>query len=261
MKDQCNRSFIPIFFGVLSLMVTSVFGDAYLKEAPSFLTPCQLSDSNNGECVAKAVENVFTNWRDGVPGLKSLGSIDPYRVKKIHLEQDSHNINLKVDLKDAIFTGLSKSSVIKAGINKDYTFKLLVKIPLIKVKTGYRMKGNILVLQVDSTGLLDSTISDIELLFVVKSKLITVHDHKFFDVQSIQTAIKNVGNFQVHFDNLFNGNAELENSAYELFNENWRDIFEIMSPVLQQTLDALAIERFKKIFGYVPADYFLTDLP
>lgn len=51
----------------------------------------------------------------GIPGLKTLGSIDPFRIKKVHLEQDNPNVNLKMELKDAIVTGLSKSTLTKAG--------------------------------------------------------------------------------------------------------------------------------------------------
>ncbi|XP_065358846.1 protein takeout [Calliphora vicina] len=247
--------------GALSLMVVSVQGDAYLKEAPSFLKPCALSDPNNGVCLAKAVQNVFTNWREGIPGLKNLGSIDPFHVKKVNLEQNNQNINLKINLKDVIFTGLSQTTITKASINDEYNFKFLVKIPLLQSKGDYRMKGSILLLRLDSTGLMETDASDVDVLFSLKAKLIEANNHKFFDITGIKSSIKNIDRFHINFSNLFNGNVELEQSANAVFNQNWHELFEIMRPVIEETLDAIALDRYKKIFGYVPASYFFADLP
>ncbi|XP_023307738.2 protein takeout-like [Lucilia cuprina] len=259
---QLDKSSSKILFlvGVLSLLVASVQGDDYLKEAPSFFKACSLSDPNNGVCLAKAFEVFYTHWRDGIPGLKNFGSIDPFHVKKIHLEQNNPNINFKMDLKDVIITGLGQATIAKASLNGEYNFKLLTKVPQIQNKGNYRMKGSILLLRLDSTGLMDNEVSNVDVVFSLKTQLIEVNGQKFFDVTGIQTSIKNIDNFHINFTNLFDGNKELEDSANDVFNQNWRELFEIMRPALEETLDAIALDRYKKIFSYIPAKYFIADI-
>lgn len=103
--------------------------------------------------------------------------------------------------------------------------------------------------------------ADADVVLTMKTQLIEVNNKKFFDVTSIQSNINNIANFHIQFDNLFGGNKELEDSANAVFNENWRDLFDIMRPVLEEMLNAFTVERFKKIFAFVPADFFFTDLP
>ncbi|TMW41801.1 hypothetical protein DOY81_013118 [Sarcophaga bullata] len=71
-QNVCHQQKFKVQFllSILCLMATTAWADDYLKEAPSFLQPCKLKDSGNSDCVAKAVENIFTNWGPGVPGLK-----------------------------------------------------------------------------------------------------------------------------------------------------------------------------------------------
>ncbi|KNC20584.1 hypothetical protein FF38_00427 [Lucilia cuprina] len=258
---QLDKSSSKILFlvGVLSLLVASVQGDDYLKEAPSFFKACSLSDPNNGVCLAKAFEVFYTHWRDGIPGLKNFGSIDPFHVKKIHLEQNNPNINFKMDLKDVIITGLGHATIAKASLNGEYNFKLLTKVPQIQNKGNYRMKGSILLLRLDSTGLMDNEVSNVDVVFSLKTQLIEVNGQKFFDVTGIQTSIKNIDNFHINFTNLFDGNKELEDSANDVFNQNWRELFEIMRPALEETLDAIALDRYKKIFTDFIVPCYLED--
>lgn len=49
-----------------------------------------------------------------MPGLKNLDTIDPFHVKKVHLEQNNPNINMKLDAKDITVTGLSQTKITKA---------------------------------------------------------------------------------------------------------------------------------------------------
>lgn len=83
----------------------------------------------------------------------------------------------------------------------------------------------------------------------------------FFDITSITSEVKNIGGLHVHLANLFNGNMPLEESANHLINENWREYFQIMRPAIAQISDAVSVDRFKKIFNFIPARYFIDDLP
>lgn len=82
---------------------------------------------------------------------------------------------------------------------------------------------------------------------------------EFINVTAIKTEIVRIDKVRVHLSNLFAGNRELERSANDLFNDNWRVLFDVLRPVLTQTFDMVLLDRFTKIFNFVPAKYLFAD--
>lgn len=81
----------------------------------------------------------------------------------------------------------------------------------------------------------------------------------FADVQRVKISLTSIGNFNIKLNNLFPNNPELSDAAHTIFNENWRELYQMLQPTIQQTLDAIILDRTKKIFGYVPATYFIQN--
>lgn len=81
----------------------------------------------------------------------------------------------------------------------------------------------------------------------------------FADVQKVKVSFKQIGNFKIKLNNLFGGNTELESTAHTLFNENWRQFYEILRPAAEQAIEAVMLDRAKKTFDYVPATYLIQD--
>lgn len=81
----------------------------------------------------------------------------------------------------------------------------------------------------------------------------------FADVQKVKVAFREIGNFKIKLNNLFGGNAELESTAHTLFNENWRQFYEILRPAAEQAIEAVMLDRVKKTLNYVPATYLIQD--
>jgi len=81
----------------------------------------------------------------------------------------------------------------------------------------------------------------------------------FMNVSDIKTDIARIDKIQINLTNLFGGNQELERSANELFNENWRVLFDVLRPVLTQTFDTVLLDRFSKIFNFVPAKFLFQE--
>ncbi|XP_053953090.1 protein takeout-like [Anastrepha ludens] len=267
MQQQLSRfpsSVHFVFFAIISCQLAAlVSGHEYLRDKPSFLQPCHLHDAGNGKCLANAFENLFTNWRNGVPGLNGLSPIDPFHVKRVRLSQQTENLaDIKAELKDVVAHGMSGTKVLKTSVNaKDYTIEFKLRTPAVHVEGDYKVKGRILILNLDSAGKMSSTVENLEYRIACKADLKQIDGEYFFDITSATARIDKVGNFKIHFSNLFGGNKELEESAHDLFNNNWREIFEIMRPAFGQTINTIVLDRYKKILKYVPASYFLDDLP
>lgn len=246
---------------VLVMVATHVKSEDYLKTQPSFLISCNLQNVNSDDkCIAKGLENLFTNWKDGVPGLKTVGKIDPFNVKKIHLEQSQGNVDFKADFKNVVVNGLSHAQVERVSVSKQHNFKLLFKVAKLGLLSDYRVKGRILLLNLDGSGPLQMESTGLEIIAVIKTKLVERSGYKFFDVQEVKSDITNLAGFHINLDNLFGGNRQLETTANELFNNSWRELFGIMRPAISEVIDAIIFDRFKKTLNYVPANYFFTDV-
>lgn len=83
----------------------------------------------------------------------------------------------------------------------------------------------------------------------------------FCDVENVKIEIKEIGNFRINMENLFNGQKALEDSTNALFNQNWREFYDVLRPPIEQTLQVILLDRFRKIFKYVPSTFFVADLP
>ncbi|XP_036325285.1 circadian clock-controlled protein daywake-like [Rhagoletis pomonella] len=258
---SANFARIALISCQLAALVSS--GHEYLREKPSFLQTCQLHDANNGECLANAFENLFSNWRSGVPGLKGLSSIDPFHVKRVRLSQQTPNLaDIKAELTNVTVYGMSDTKVLKTSVNdKDYTIEFKLLSPAVHMDGDYKVQGRILILNLNGAGKIESNVGNIEFRVTCKANLIQIDGIYFLDIIAASSYIDKVGSFKIHFSNLFGDNKELEDSAHDLFNNNWRELFEIMRPAFAQTFNTILLDRYKKIMRYVPASYFLDDLP
>lgn len=88
----------------------------YRSVLADFLTPCVLGDSNFGQCLSKNLQSVFVEWKDGLPGTNTLGSLDPLVLKSLTITQANPNnvIQFKSNMKNVHITGASELIVKRA---------------------------------------------------------------------------------------------------------------------------------------------------
>ncbi|TMW42076.1 hypothetical protein DOY81_012844, partial [Sarcophaga bullata] len=104
-------------YAILAIITTAATihtanGDKYLAEKPDFLIPCHLQDPNFTQCFAKSYGVLFHEWKDGIPGLKTIGSIDPLEVKRVVIDQDPNNpVSLHADLFNVLVKGASNAII------------------------------------------------------------------------------------------------------------------------------------------------------
>lgn len=169
------------------------------------------------------------------------------------------------------------STLHKSG---QYSLGYHVRTSKLNITCNYKLKGHILLLNLNSMGILTSNLgkylkfsityfsfihsvsSQDNLEFYVALKMQPkqgVDGLAFMNVTAIKTEIVRIDKIRVNLTNLFGGNRELERSANDLFNDNWRVLFDVMRPVLTQTFDTILLDRFTKIFNFVPAKYLFAD--
>ncbi|TDG44995.1 hypothetical protein AWZ03_008556 [Drosophila navojoa] len=257
---------IVVFYLALAapLCFVVVQAQKFLPEPPTFIKPCALKDSQSNDCLARNIENIFQHWRNGVPGLSDVGSLDPFRVSRLRIAQRvPPNVDVRVELRNMTTVGLSQAKILNSTTlynTGHYNLGFHVHLTQIDLTSKYKLKGHILLLNLNSTGVLTSKLDNLEFYVALRMRPLQAEGITFMNVTAIKTDIARIDNIRINLTNLFNGNKELERSANEIFNENWRVLFEILRPVLTQTFDSVLEDRFTKVFRYLPAKYLFKDV-
>lgn len=94
-----------------------------------------------------------------------------------------------------------------------------------------------------------------------KNRLISKDGFTFYNITGLSTEIE-IGNLKTRFDNLFGGNnEEVARTTNESFNQNWREFFESLRPLIQETVEQILFNILHKIFLIYPANFFIEDIP
>ncbi|XP_037955283.1 circadian clock-controlled protein daywake-like [Teleopsis dalmanni] len=255
-----NKIILCALVLIYSAFTSSDQHDDYLKDPPEFWKPCTIRSNVDEKCFGKILEQIFKVWKNGVPGAKEVGTFDPLTLKKARLSTQRLG-DLQFEFNNLEIYGLSSVNAYKSSVDpNDYTFVVHMKFPSMKLVSDYKLKGQILVLALDAEGVTKADTKDFDMVMTIKSNLKKRLDEYFFDVLSVSTEIKGIKHFQVHFTNLFHGQKELEDSANAIFNDNWPTLFEELRPAVEKIFDTVTIKRLTKLFNYIPARYFISDL-
>ncbi|XP_037811844.1 circadian clock-controlled protein daywake-like [Lucilia sericata] len=254
---------LDILVIITAVAVSTVNAAKFLSNKPDFLIPCRLQDPDFGKCFSKNFQVIFREWKSGIPGYKAAGSFDPIYVKRILFSQDPKNpVALNVDLSNVVVTGASNMIVQEISFDaKTLVLHAKLLVPKLQFAFDYKINGQILNLVLKSHGKGFFKIENLGMILNVQLKLRDEHGFTFGDVEKLHMDVTNIGGVHTQFDNLFNGQKDIEDSTNTLINENWRDFYEILRPAVTEAVQEIMKDRLKKSLGYVPLNYFIEDIP
>ncbi|XP_073819944.1 protein takeout-like [Musca autumnalis] len=248
--------------GILFFALTAtVLAKEYLSQKPDFIHPCKTTDPGFKKCFAKDFQVIFVQYKDGIPGLKNFGSIDPLHVKRVKVAEDGNGpVSINIELTNMEVHGFSKTIVTDANFDpKKLITRLKFALPEVKIISDYTVNGRVLTLPLNGHGQTRMEIKNLEIDVICKLKRRDEGGVIFSDIDKVIIPNLKVNGFHIEMDNLFNGNVALEQSAHTLFNENWRDFYETLRPSITETIRTVMEDRYKKVFAFVPARYYIED--
>uniref|UniRef100_A0A0K8W0W5 Protein takeout n=1 Tax=Bactrocera latifrons TaxID=174628 RepID=A0A0K8W0W5_BACLA len=245
----------------LTLHISLAAIGKHLVDKPSFLNPCDFNDNNLNTCFASNFQVLFREWKDGIPGLKSLGPLEPLSIKRLKINQ-SGALQINADIENLLVDGASGAKVVEATVDKS-TLDVYAKleIPQLHATGNYKVKGSVLGLNLNGQGTASFIAKNIVLSFNMKTRVRHEGDLVFSEILDLKAKIRNIGDFHIDVKNLFGGQHDIEDTANDLFNQNWRELYGTLAPTLEQTLELVLKDRFTKIYSFVPANFFITNLP
>ncbi|XP_055923692.1 protein takeout-like [Eupeodes corollae] len=251
------------FIGLIYLSVSSAADeDIYITKAPPYLTSCEIYKPEFTKCSTNSIQKLFIEFAKGIPGLKVGKPIDPFFIKKLVYKQDNNQVaTITANLTNLVTKGFAKTIVKESKVSKkDFSWETTLLVPKLRIDGHYKMEGKILVVPLQGNGEMFIECDDLTIKMHTKTRLYEKGGFTFYNVTGVRIDIS-ISKLKTRFDNLFNGNKEIEDSTNEFFNENWRDLFEALRPVLIQTIEGVLLGQLQAYFHYVPANFFVSDIP
>ncbi|XP_059610154.1 protein takeout-like [Phlebotomus argentipes] len=234
------------FVIVLSALIV-LFHKAY-AEFPPGIQKCRYGDS---KCLRETASHIIKNFPGGIKEM-NIQSIDPLFYDKIDVKKTTKGVlNIQLNLIDIDVYGFSNANILEIEGFTENPTNLYIHYTLDKVKVigDYKMRAQILLFPMEGEGKCNYTMLDWDFKWNATVKLIEKDNQKYMKLLNHKTQFT-TSRMYFHFDNLFNGDQALGQSANDFFNQNWQLFYDEMKPIMFKLsgkfFSSLVIEPFSK---------------
>lgn len=243
-------------------MVSAV---AFYTEKPDFLPSCRIYEPGFTKCSTNSIQKLLDQLNIGIPEVvERFGPFDPMKVRDIVFKQDNNEVaTIRANLTELVVKGFSKTNVKESRVSKkDFGWQTKLFLPKMRLDGRYDMAGRILLIPLSGSGKIFIEIDDMDILLLTKTRLYEKGGFTFDNVTSVRVQQLKLTKVRTYLDNLFNGRSkEVERSTNQFFNENWRDFYEALKPLIIETVENILYDVMSTVFHLIPANFFVEDIP
>ncbi|EDW81390.2 uncharacterized protein Dwil_GK11048 [Drosophila willistoni] len=237
---------------------------AYFTEKPSYIESCRIYEPEFTKCLTRSTQKFMNEVINGIPELlESFGPMDPMRQDQLTFKQANSDVaTISANLTELLIRGFGNMVIKESKVNKNnFSLQDKIYLPQMRLDGKYKMVGHILRVPLRGAGKIYIEIDDLNILVNVKTRLYEKGGFTFYNVTDVRVQL-DVGKVRTNLENLFNGRSkEVERSTNQFFNDNWRDFFEAMRPLISETVERTLMDLLKKTFDLIPANFFVEDIP
>ncbi|XP_055905480.1 circadian clock-controlled protein daywake-like [Eupeodes corollae] len=251
-------SLAPVVVIIFLLCISLQYSESF--EFPSNFELCHRSDN---ECIVKNANKIIHEYPHGYPEI-FLPDFEPMRLEKLEIKGNPDSpINFNLLMTDIEMHGYSNGTFTKfTGFDKDpHKVKIETEStnPRLIIRSKYKVSGKLLVVPITGEG--DSTMTITGLKIKTRSK-------PTFEMRDGKTYLKfsayklQVEPEKIHIDmtNLFNGDNVLSENMLNIMNENWKLLWDEMSPKFNEAIIAANLKVLNTMHAKIPyEDMFLPD--
>lgn len=249
------------FASLLALLVVLTFDSAEIKadKLPATFKLCKKNDPNVNECLKTAIPQAILELKPGLPALRVL-PVDPMAVTKITIEDGAGRpVRMNLEFNNAIIKGFSKAEI--HTVRSDFEKRILEADGFISETTmeaDYVMDGRFLVLPLKGKGKCKLHFVGLNATLKLTAEPQTKNGKVYWNVVNFKARVNSLDNFELKFDNLFNGDKALSENTNRVLNENWQQFWGELKPSFEETFAAVFQQFSNEIFSRVPEqDIFL----
>ncbi|KAH8237457.1 hypothetical protein KR032_000239 [Drosophila birchii] len=256
---------------------------SFYTEKPSYIESCRINEPEFTKCSTRSIQAFMNQLIKGIPEIQeSFGPIDPMRQDQLVFQQDNSDVaTLAANLTEMTIRGFGKMVIKESKVSKkDFSWLTTIYLPTMSIDGMYKMVGRILLVPLHGAGKISMKIGnfpplighfplitpflltdDLTILMSTKTHLYEKGGYTFYNITSVKVKLE-VGKVYTNMENLFNGHSkEVERSTNLFFNENWRDFFEALRPLVDETVERTLHDLLHKTFSIFPASFFVEDIP
>jgi len=216
------------------LLVAAVFG-APEVQLPQNVKTCKRDTPDYTSCLRLAIQESWMTFVKGIPEL-GLPVLDPMVVDYFETDYDFGEIYGKLALRDVKSYGLAKTNFLSVkpkfeGNRMDMDID--IEIPKVFVDGYYKADGAIANFKVGGKGYFNVSMEGVRTTWGIKGRVENdrwVIEHFLLNPE--------VDSMKIYFDDLFNGNQNLNQAALIFVNEYWPVLYKAMLPIVREGWDA-----------------------
>ncbi|GFG40539.1 hypothetical protein Cfor_02403 [Coptotermes formosanus] len=218
----------------------------------SFLR-CRRDDPDLNSCLQAAIQKAILLMKHGVPELQML-PVDPLEVTNINIQDGvGRPVKMNLDLVNAKLHGVTQCHIksVRADLGKR-SIGFDANVPFTTIDADYIMDGKFLVLPLKGKGKCSMNLTDYDIFVKMRAEPLVKDETVYWDIKEFYLHIDTLKLFQVNFENLFNGDKELGDNTNKVLNENWKEFFEELRPILRDTFGGVFLQYTNQLFHKVP---------
>lgn len=147
--------------------------------------------------------------------------------------------------------------VFRIDVNNDRV-KLKLYLPHLQMNARYSIEGNILMLPINGNGLARGNFTNTDVIA-------TIQGERYYSEKTNETHYRitdlyidfDIGQANVHLDNLYDGDNILSNAMNLFLNDHWDAVEAEIKPALENTISEIFKTFSNKIYAKFPLDTLL----
>ncbi|KYM94236.1 Protein takeout [Cyphomyrmex costatus] len=194
----------------------------------------------------------------GIPELQ-IPPCEPLRVPQIEISQSVGPVSTRSTYTDIEVQGATSFILKSVKINIDNDrVRLKLYLPRLEMNAHYNMKGNILMMPINGNGLARSNFTDINVVAIVQGERYQSQktDETHYRVTDFYVDL-DVGQANIHLDNLFDGDDTLSDAMNLFLNDNWKVVAAEIKPAFENSISEIFKTFSNKIYSKFPLDTLL----
>ncbi|GAB0088223.1 hypothetical protein DMENIID0001_026160 [Sergentomyia squamirostris] len=246
-------SYSSVLVGVL---VQTIFTSGY--ETFELLS-CKYDDL---DCYVKFQQGIIDTFWNGNDELQ-VPILDPLRIKNVTLTQRGNGVvNFDLKFKDCDFIGYRDSKVVSvSGWPRDFdgtTAELEMRAPRFTLIGPYVIKGRLLALDIQGSGISNVTLKNVMAKMKFKLKSETRNGLEYAKVDKLKLDI-HTSRTIFHFEDLFDGDKQLNEYGNLFINENWQLVFDYIKSSTLKTFEKIWQDILNHILSKLPYRSIFID--
>ncbi|XP_056643240.1 circadian clock-controlled protein daywake-like [Diorhabda sublineata] len=229
------------------------------KKLPSYVEQCYRNPPNElSECIKRNINNLRSKVRDGISEL-SIPSLNPLILDGTAVLEP--NADFRCEVENIKLWNMNNLVInnFEMELGKVKKWSLDIGYSYISMDFKYKMKGKLLVLQLDSSGTGFGNVTGVNLKIDTDLTTYVKNNGKeYLTVKDVNVKMDtDSGHF--NFENLFKDKEDLNERANRIINENYKVFLEDFKPLVENIIKSFVKQLFNTFYSKFSYDVLFPE--